>query len=73
MFMKKNKSAIKKYERKNIDIEFVDLNKYIDKVKDMLYTRDYFTMTTYFRLFIPDIYPNLKKAVYLDSDIVLFI
>ncbi len=67
----KNKSAIKKYERENIDIEFVDLNKYIDKVKDMLYTRDYFTMTTYFRLFIPDIYPNLKKAVYLDSDIVL--
>ncbi len=28
-------------------------------------------MTTYFRLFIPDLYPDFNKAIYLDSDIVL--
>lgn len=66
-----NKEVIKKYERDNIDIEFVDLNYYIDKVKDKLYTRDYYTKTTYFRLFIPNLYPQYDKALYLDSDIVI--
>lgn len=66
-----NQKAIKKYENKNISIEFVDLNYYIDKVKDKLYTRDYYTKTTYFRLFIPDLYPQYDKVLYLDSDITI--
>ena len=36
----KNQEKIKKYERENITIEFVDLTYYIDKVKDKLYTRE---------------------------------
>jgi lipopolysaccharide biosynthesis glycosyltransferase len=66
-----NKEKIKKYERENVDIEFVDLNYYIGKVKDKLYTRDYYSKTTYFRLFIPELYPQYTKAVYLDSDIII--
>ena len=66
-----NIEKIKKYERKNINIEFVNLSYYIEKVKDKLYTRDYYTKTTYFRLFIPNLYPQYNKAIYLDSDIVL--
>ncbi len=66
-----NKAIIQKYERDNIDIEFVDLNYYIEKVKDKLYTRDYYTKTTYFRLFIPNLYPQYDKALYFDSDIVI--
>ena len=66
-----NKNKIKKYERKNINIEFVDLNYYIKEIKDKLYTRDYYSKSTYFRLFIPNLYPQYKKALYLDSDIVL--
>ena len=66
-----NKKKILKYERKNIKIEFVDLNYYIEDVKDKLYTRDYYTKTTYFRLFIPNLYPQYDKAIYLDSDIVV--
>lgn len=42
-----NKEKINKYKRENIEIEFVNLNYYIEKVKDKLYTRDYFSMTTY--------------------------
>ena len=53
-----NKEKINKYKRENIEIEFVNLNYYIEKVKDKLYTRDYF-------------YPQYYKAIYLDSDIVL--
>ena len=66
-----NKKKINKYKTDNVNIEFVDLNYYIEEVKDKLYTRDYYTKTTYFRLFIPDLYPQYDKALYLDSDIVV--
>lgn len=66
-----NKCRLARYERKNIDIEFVDLNYYIKRVKDKLYTRDYYSKTTYFRLFIPNLYPQYDKILYLDSDIVI--
>lgn len=66
-----NKRKINKYKCENVNIEFVDLNYYIEKVKDKLYTRDYYTKTTYFRLFIPNLYPQYNKAIYLDSDIVV--
>ena len=66
-----NKKKINKYQRDNVNIEFVDLNYYIEEVKDKLYTRDYYTKTTYFRLFIANLYPQYNKAIYLDSDIVV--
>ncbi len=66
-----HKKQIKKYECKNVNIEFVDLSYYIEKVKDKLYTRDYYTNTTYFRLFLPELYPQYDKVVYLDSDIIV--
>ena len=66
-----NQKKISKYERENISIEFVDLNYYIEKIKDKLYTRDYYSKTTYFRLFIPNLYPQYNKVLYLDSDITI--
>lgn len=66
-----HKKQIKKYECENVNIEFVDLSYYIEKVKDKLYTRDYYTNTTYFRLFLPELYPQYDKVVYLDSDIIV--
>ena len=68
---KENQEKIKKYEQENVSIEFVDLNYYIDGIKDKLYTRDYYSKTTYFRLFIPELYPQYDKVLYLDSDIVV--
>jgi len=66
-----NQVKIKKYEQENININFVDLNEYISKIQNKLYTRDYFSQTTYFRLFIPDLYPDYDKALYIDSDTIL--
>lgn len=68
---KEHMEQIKKYENKNVNIEFVNLSYYIEKVKDKLYTRDYYTNTTYFRLFLPELYPQYDKALYLDSDIIV--
>lgn len=66
-----SKNNIYKYKRENVDIEFVDLNYYVEKIAHKLYTRDYYSNTTYFRLFIPELYPQYDKALYLDSDIVI--
>ena len=66
-----NQEKIKKYEKEKVNIEFVDLNYNINKIKNKLYTRDYYSVTTYFRLFIPNLYPQYNKALYLDCDIVL--
>ena len=62
---------IKKLSKENLTIDFVDLNYYIDRIKDKLYTRDYYSKTTYFRLFLPTLYPQYDKVLYLDSDIVV--
>ena len=66
-----NKNKILKYESKNFNIEFVDLNYYIEEIQEKLHTRDYYTKTTYYRLFIPNLYPQYDKALYLDSDITI--
>ena len=63
-----NMLKIKKYEKENISIEFVNLNNQLKEVQGKLYTRNYFSNTTYFRLFIPELYPEYDRAVYLDSD-----
>lgn len=63
-----NKKKILKYQNENITIEFVNLNYYLEKIQDKLYTRDYFTQATYFRLFIPELYPQYNKVIYIDSD-----
>ena len=68
---KESQKKIKKYERDNISIEFVDLKYYLDKIKDKLYVRDYYTKATYFRLFIPELYPQYTKAIYLDCDMIV--
>ncbi len=59
------------YSKGNIDVEFVDITDDIKDVFGKLHTRDYYTKTTYYRLFIPRLYPEYDKVLYLDSDIVL--
>ena len=67
-----NQLSIKKaYSKENVEIEFVNFNEHLEKVQDKLYTRDYYSKTTYYRLFIPELYPQYDKAIYLDSDMVI--
>lgn len=65
-----NQKKIKAYEKANVSIEFVNLSHKLKEIEDKLYTRNYFSNTTYFRLFIPELYPEYDKAVYIDSDTV---
>lgn len=66
-----HQKALTKYQRENVKIEFVDLTEKIERIANKLYTRDYFSMETYYRLFLPDLYPEMKKALYIDADTVL--
>ena len=68
---KESIAKIKKLEKENIAIDFIDLNYYVDAINDKLYTRDYYSKTTYFRLFLPNLFPEYDKIIYLDSDIVV--
>ena len=43
-----NQDKIKnKYTRENVDIEFVDLKSYLEKIQDKFYTRDYYSKTRF--------------------------
>ncbi len=65
------KMILESLTRKNIRIEFIDISKDITQIFEKLHTRDYFSRTTYYRLFIPGLFPNIDKALYIDCDIIL--
>ena len=62
---------IKTYSKDNFEIEFAEISEQIRPVFSNLHTRDYYSKSTYYRLFIPTLYPDIEKALYLDCDIVL--
>ena len=57
----------------NIKITLCDIERRIAHLKESLSyrLRDYYSESIYYRLFIPSMFPELRRAVYLDSDIVL--
>lgn len=58
----------------NFEMEFKYMKQSLDMITDRIENRlrsDYFTMTIYFRIFIPDMYPEYDKAIYIDSDIIV--
>ena len=66
-----NKRLISDLATDSFDICFEDISEYLGSVADKLPLRDYYSKTTYFRLFIADIFPEYDKAIYLDSDTVV--
>lgn len=67
------KAEIKEFEKENIKIDFKDISSIEDNFKDelKLRLRDYYSSAIYYRLFIPSLFPEYHKAIYIDSDIVL--
>ncbi len=56
---------------KNVSIEFVSLKDKMEQMKSMFHLRDYYSIETYYRFFIPDLFPEYDKVLYLDCDIVV--
>ena len=55
----------------NFNIEFINVKEKLDTIKGKLHLRDYYTNTTYFRFFIPALFPKYSKILYLDSDLLV--
>lgn len=55
----------------NFEISFENVAEYLHSIADKLPLRDYYSKTTYFRLFIADMFPEYDKALYIDSDTVV--
>lgn len=66
-----NIDKIKKLEKENSHIEFISLAKELDKIQGMFHLRDYYSKETYYRIFIPNLFPHHKKVLYLDCDITV--
>lgn len=59
------------YADENFEIEYVDVSKRLEEVKESLKLRDYYTGATYYRIFIANMFPQYEKALYLDSDTIV--
>ena len=66
-----NVRKIRAMQTENVIIRFTDVTKKISPFLSMLNLRDYYTASIYFRIFIPAMFPEYKKAIYLDSDIIV--
>lgn len=54
----------------DLSVDYVDVADRMDAIKDKTALRDYYTNTTYYRIFIPSLFPQYDKILYLDSDLV---
>ncbi len=52
-------------------LDFVDVSAELKELDGRLYLRDYYSRATYFRFFISRLFPEYRKALYLDCDIVV--
>lgn len=55
----------------SIEIKGVFLSESLKKIEGKLLIRDYYSNATYYRILIPNLYPQYEKVLYLDSDIII--
>lgn len=65
------KAAVADMANENFEIRFENVADYLASVGDRLPIRDYYSNTTYFRMFIAEMFPEYEKAIYIDSDTVV--
>ena len=69
-----NKEKLSSLQTENFKIELTEMKANFEALDDRMSNRlrcDYFTLTIYFRLFIPSMFPQYDKALYLDCDTVI--
>ncbi|MBQ7288196.1 MAG: glycosyltransferase family 8 protein [Clostridia bacterium] len=69
-----NQEKLSKLATENFSVEFVEMKEGLESITDRMSNRlrcDYFTLTIYFRLFIPTMFPQYDKGIYIDSDVVV--
>ena len=65
------KDVVYRLAGENFEVRFIDVTNYLQSISDKLPLRDYYSKTTYYRLFIAEMFPQYTKALYLDSDTII--
>ncbi|MDO5773205.1 MAG: glycosyltransferase [Spirochaetales bacterium] len=68
---KDKKQKVIKLANENFKVHFDDVTNYLKSISYRLPIRDYYSKTTYYRLFISEMFPEIDKALYLDSDMIV--
>lgn len=68
---KELQEKVKEMAEENFEIRFVNVMEHLDRISEMLPIRDYYSKTTYYRMFIAEMFPEYEKAIYIDSDTVV--
>lgn len=67
-----NKQQILTLRQNNIDILFVDVTKVVaDYSKDIFSLSYHFTIETYYRFFLSELFSDLDKVLYMDGDTIV--
>ncbi len=64
--------AVFRMQNDRFTVVFDDVTEYLNSSKgEKMPIRDYYSKTTYYRLYIAEMFPELDKAIYIDSDTVV--
>lgn len=66
-----NIDMVKRNETDCFKIDFYDISNNIEHIKSRFKNVYHFSIVTYYRLFIASIFPQYKKVIYLDCDLVV--
>lgn len=69
-----NKKIISKFNNSNIEINYINMNNVnmnLERFMDRRENYNYISIETYYRFFIPELFPNYDKIIYLDADIIV--
>ena len=66
-----HKEKIASMATENVKIDFVSVTERLRAICERLHMRDYYTKATYYRFFIPEIFPEYDRGLYLDCDIAI--
>ncbi len=58
-------------QSENFSIVFDDVTSYLQSISARMPIRDYYSKSTYYRLFVAEMFPELEKVIYIDSDTVV--
>jgi lipopolysaccharide biosynthesis glycosyltransferase len=65
------KAELLRLENSRFSITFINMNRRLEDIEKKLPIRDYYSKTTYYRIFIPEIFEGYDKVIYIDSDTVV--
>ena len=68
---RESKKKLRELSTHRFKVLFFNVTGHISSLESRFKVRDYYTLTTYYRLLIPDAFFFVEKALYLDCDIVV--